>query len=361
MNGENKPIGPAPHSSESGVGPAPLPDNRPFTPPGPSGPTPPPPVPPTGTSGPAGGIPSGPPPPPPPQIDIRTMASDADSLKRSGGLGTEPKTFSPADLAKEPVFASEIVSPAGAGAAKAGVSGKKVGLVAGAAAILFLAALAGYFFVWPLFSGSEEEQVVTETTPPPVLPTETPAPPAPTSQSLFTKPAASTKEVSLSTLTLAELSSALKTKSGEAAATGTVKEVIVKVNGTSATSSALLNVLVPGTGLESMLEPLVTSFIYYDAKGAWPGYIFKLKSGTNPAAAQTSTVKIEQSVNLAALYLTSPGAPKGGWKDGSVDSAKTRYLAYSAAGASLNYGWVNNYLVISTSYDGFKKALDLIK
>lgn len=349
MNGENRPTGP--------VGPAPLPDNAPASPsqggpPGGPSPTPSPPPPPPPTP------PAGPPSPPPPQIDIRTLASDADSLKTSGGMGTAPKTFSPADLAKEPVFGAEIVSPTAAGAVKAGGAGKKLGIVLGAIAVLALAAAAGYFFIWPLFSGNEEEQI-TVVTSPPLLPTE-PAPAAPTSRSFFTTPAAATGEVNLSALTLAELSGALKTKSGESAATGTVKEIILKVNNTSATSSALLSVLAPGTGLESMLESGVTSFIYYDTKGAWPGYIFKFKSGASSTAAQTSTAKIEQSSNLAALYLTSPGtASKDGFKSGTIAATKTRYLSFTG-GASLNYGWVGNYLVISTSFDGFKKAMELL-
>ena len=284
------------------------------------------------------------------------MASDRESLQRSGGLGTEPKTFSPADLSKEPVFNAEITSPAGV--VEKGAGGKKIGIAVGAIAILALAGAIGYFLVWPNFSDKEEPQV-TKVTPPALLPAE-PTPPAPTSQSFFTKSAASTKEVNLSVLTLAELSLALKTKSGESVATGTVKEVILKVNNTSATSSALLSVLVPGTGLESMLESGATSFIYYDTKGAWPGYVFKLKSGTNPAAAQTSTAKIEQSTSLAALYLASPGTVStGGFKNGSAGAIKTRYLSF-ASGASFNYGWVNNYLVISTSFDGFKKAVALL-
>lgn len=300
----------------------------------------------------------GPPPPPPPQIDIRTMASDAESLKSTGGLGTEPKTFSPADLAKEPIFTSEIASPAGTTRAS-GVSSKKMGLVAGAAAILVLVGAVGYFFIWPLLSNKEAPQVTEVAPPAPLLPVN-PTPPAPISQGFFIKPAAGIKEVNLSVLTLAELSSALKTKTGEPVAAGAVKEIILKVNGTSATSSALLNVLLPGTGLESMLEPGVTSFIYYDAKGAWPGYAFKLKSGTDPAFTATSTVKIEQSTNLAALYLTGPGtASKNGFKSGSVAGVNTRYLSFSN-GASLNYGWFDNYLVISTSFDGFKKAVELL-
>ena len=285
------------------------------------------------------------------------MASDRESLQRSGGLGTEPKTFSPADLSKEPVFNAEITSPAGV--VEKGAGGKKIGIAVGAIAILALAGAIGYFLVWPNFSDKEEPQV-TKVTPPALLPAE-PTPPAPTSQSFFTKPATSTEQRDLSVLTLTELSSALKTQPGEeSAAVGTVKEVILKVNNTPATSSALLNVLVPGTGLESMLESGATNFIYYDSKGAWPGYVFKLKSGTNPAAAQTSTAKIEQSTSLAALYLASPGtASTGGFKNGSAGAIKTRYLSFTS-GASFNYGWVNNYLVISTSFNGFKKAVELL-
>lgn len=351
MNGENKPIGPAP-----------LPDNIPSTPTGASGPPPssPPPPPPTGAM-PAGGQgpQSGPPPPPPPQIDIRTMASDAESLKSTGGMATKPKTFSPADLAKEPVFGAEIVSPAPA-TPRPGGAGKKLALALGAVAILAAAAAVGYFFVWPLFTGEEE---VTETAPPPQptggLPT--PPPPPPSHQSYFkTAPSGGTKSVSLSSLTLSELVSALKATSGEATSTALVKEVAVSVSGKALTSTALVAVILPGSGLETYLEGDATVYAYYTGGKSYPGYVFKLKENASSTAAKTAAAKIEQSTNLTALYPESPGAAKGTWKSGSVSGVNTRYQAYSTAGASLNYGWLNNYLVISTSYDGFKKALELL-
>lgn len=337
------------------MGPAPLPDNTP-----PSGPpTPPPTSPPSPPAGPAG-----PPPPPPPQIDIRTMASDAQSLRTSGGLGAEPKTFSPADLSKEPVFGPEIVSPVAAGAAKAGGAGKKLAITLGVIAVLALAAGVGYFFVWPLFSG-EEAQPITEIIPPPLLPTE-PAAPALTHQSFFTNsPAGGSKEASLASLTLSQLSSALKAASGEATSTGIIKEVILTSEGKSLSSVQALELVLPGGGLEAYVESDVTVYAYYANGKSYPGYIFKLKSDADTKAAEAAAVKIESSANLAALYPESPGASKGGWKSGSVSGVSTRYQAYSSAGASLNYGWVSaggeSYLVISTSFDGFKKALDLLK
>ena len=133
------------------------------------------------------------------------------------------------------------------------------------------------------------------------------------------------------------------------------------MNGSAATSGQVLGVLVPGSGLETYLEADVTVFAYYNGGKSYPGYVFKLKSGADLVSAQAAAAKIEASANLAALYPDNPGAPKGGWKDGSVGGVKTRYLAYSSAGASVNYGWAGNYLVISTSYEGFKKAAELLK
>lgn len=357
MDRENKPIGPASPEASQG-GPAPLPDNSPPGGQPPTSPPTPPSMPPPPPSGPVPAGASGPPPPPPPQLDIRTMASDADSLKSTGGLGAEPRTFSPADLAKEPVITSEIVSPAVTGAATAGTSGKKIAIILGAIAVLALAAAVGYYFVWPLFSG-EEEQVTETTPPPPLLPTA--PPPTPAHQSYFsTPPSGGAKSVTLGSLTLGELSKTLKATSSEATSTGVIKEVTLASGSKSLTSAQVLGLIAPGSGLEAYMEGDITAFAYY-AKGiSYPGYIFKLRSNADAKVAQTAAAKIETSVNLAALYPDNPGAPKGTWKNGSVNGISTRYQAYSSTGASLNYGWVGNYLVISTSYDGFKKAVELL-
>ncbi|MBI3088724.1 MAG: hypothetical protein HYY99_00465 [Candidatus Colwellbacteria bacterium] len=291
------------------------------------------------------------------------MASDTESLRTSGGLGTEPKTFSPADLSKEPVFAPEITSPAGGAAAGAG--GKKLGLLAGAIGVLALAAAVGYFFVWPLITKEEPQETVV-TAPTSTLPTAAaPTPPAPVPsahQSYFVRPPANTKQVVIENVTLSQLASSLKASSGEVTSTSVFSEILLQTTGSKAVSStSLIGLIAPGSGLEPSLESDVTAFAYYINGKSYPGYIFKLKSGADLKAAQTAATQIENSANLAALYPESPGAPKGSWKSGSVSGVQTRYLVYASAGASLNYGWVNNYLVVSTSFEGFKKAVDLLK
>lgn len=292
------------------------------------------------------------------------MSSDAESLQASGGLGTEPKTFSPADLTKEPVFTSEIVSPATP--ASAGTSGKKLGMLLAALGVLAVAAAVGYFFVWPLVTKEEPQETVV-TTPTSTLPTPSPAPtppPAPPSghQSYFVKPTSGSKQIALSSLTLTQLAGALKATSTDATSTGVLREIVLTVDNKNATSASLVSIIFPGSGLEAYLESDATIFAYYMNGRTYPGYIFKLKSGADLKVAQAAAAKIEQSANLTALYPESPGAPKGSWKSGSVSGVSTRYQAYSSAGASLNYGWVNNnYLVLSTSFDGFKKAVELLK
>src|SRR3989338_8200645 len=49
-----------------------------------------------------------PPPPPPPEITIRTMKSDMEALKQTGGAAPVPKPFTPPELAKLP---SELKAP----------------------------------------------------------------------------------------------------------------------------------------------------------------------------------------------------------------------------------------------------------
>ena len=77
--------------------------------------------------------------------------------------------------------------------------------------------------------------------------------------------------------------------------------------------------------------------------------------------------QIEGSTSLGRLYLNPPGTQgEGGFSDGLVtlkngDTIDTRYVPFSGEGASLNYGWIANYLVISTSFSGMKQALEMLQ
>ena len=278
------------------------------------------------------------------------MASDVSSLKQTGGLGPEPKVFRPSDLVTEPSLDANVVIT--------GVKHPKkiAAVVAGVVAFLALAGAVAYFFLLPLFTGEEEAEVPVVTPPP----AETPEAGF-QHQSFFTKAPDATEVTGLSVLTQAEFVAALGTDAADQTA-GTLKEVALTVNGSPANAEDFLALMLPGNNLSAVLEDDFTAFVYADSNGVWPGYVFKLKEGEDLVVAKERAVLLESSTNLPSFYLVSPGTPAAaGFKDGEAGTAVTRYLAYSNAGASFNYSWVGDYLVLGTSYNGFVKAVSLLE
>ena len=108
-----------------------------------------------------------------------------------------------------------------------------------------------------------------------------------------------------------------------------------------------------------LFEEDFTSVIFYDSNGAWFGLVAKLKAGADLNLAKTLMAKLEQSADLVNLYMQDPGASVGSaFKDGSANKLPVRYMNFSKAGASLDYGWTNsNLFVMSTSYNGMKAIL----
>lgn len=108
--------------------------------------------------------------------------------------------------------------------------------------------------------------------------------------------------------------------------------------------------------LAAIFQDDFTTFVYYDNNGIWPGYIAKLNPDASIVPAQELVARLETaSSSLKNLFATTPGVISvAGFKDGSV---KNRYITFKKAGASVDYGWYNNYFVIGTSFDGFKAAL----
>ena len=76
------------------------------------------------------------------------------------------------------------------------------------------------------------------------------------------------------------------------------------------------------------------------------------------ADAQAAFAVIE-GLNVGALYLKDPGAAES-FQTGPFKGAPIRYSVFAAPGASLNYGAVGDYMVIATSFDGFKTSVDLL-
>lgn len=322
--------------------------------------TPPPPPPPPPPR-PAATAPGAPPSPPAPEIDIRTMASDAQSLKSTGGIGTEPKVFRPSDFAT----GGQVQKP-GVGVIEHSRGAKKriVAIVVAAAIVLGGVAAAVYFLILPLFAPEPAPIVVAE--PPVSEPGQTEAPVSSEQavfehQSFFVNPPDIVQTIQLPSVTQAQILAGLQANLAEGAADGTVQEVAFTVEGNPLSSAGILDTLFADAGLSTLFENDFTAFVYYDENGAWPGYIFRLPEGSDATSVAAAVRTAIEGAGLGSLYLADPGDPDAaGFRDGTVNGIATRYRPYSQPGASFNYGWDGNYLVLSTSFAGFKAAVGLL-
>jgi hypothetical protein len=111
------------------------------------------------------------------------------------------------------------------------------------------------------------------------------------------------------------------------------------------------------------LNPDDTFFAYQDQNGFWPGIVLSLKPGINAASAKNDVQSLESSSAVASLFLNAVGAPAvGGFMDSTVTSTAVRTLVFSTATppSTFAYGWYQNYLIISTSRNGFAAAMNLL-
>lgn len=299
--------------------------------------------------------------PPPPDIGIRTMASDLSSLKSSGGLEPKAKTFRPEDFSTEAIFqpkedGSEL------GVNQRSGSHKSLYIILGVVGFVIVAGLVIYFFVWPLINPPVSTAPVVDNNPPVVTEPITPA--AIIHKSFFTTPAALVVPMNLSNLNLAEVSSALNA-AAIGISQGSLAEINLTVNSVSPESSDFLSTVFPQLDkaiLASNFERDFTVFVYRDANGSWPGYIFKISdTGVMDRVATPFKAIVESSTDLGSLFLTDVGKQAGNFKDGlKVGESTARYVSFATTGASFNYGWFGNYLVVSTSFNGFKESLKVL-
>lgn len=280
------------------------------------------------------------------QVDLRTMQSDAASIKSSGGIGVEPKTFDPNELIKDGVFQPQKTAASG-GKKKAAI------MVAVISAVLAGAAAVAYFVIFPSIT-SDKTPVPAQEEPRIVEPVaEEPQVEEPAHVSVFGGKVASERQIVLSGISVAEIRTGLS--SGTAAGTG-MEDISFSINGNPVTSGELLGVMMPVESLSQSLESDFTAFVYHDANGSWPGYVFTVKTPMTLADAKTA---IETRTDLNNFYAEDPGKI-GTFKDGAVGGVKARYATFVKKGASFNYGFVGDYLVISTSFNGFKEAVNLL-
>ena len=238
---------------------------------------------------------------------------------------------------------------------------RSVFIILGVVGFVIVAGLVVYFFIMPLIFPLEEAPIV-ETPPVETPPVEVEVPPL-IHQSYFVSPAASTIAMNLNNLNLAEVDSALN-----ASSTGmereTVREVTFTVSGNVPEAANFLSIAFPELNrdfLTASFERDFTTFLYRDVNGSWPGYIFRLKPNSSLEQVVSAVKSIEVSQNIPELYLSDITPSSAGFKDGlKVGDTNARYLAMNAPGASFNYAWFNNHLVVGTSFNGFREALKLL-
>jgi hypothetical protein len=309
-------------------------------------------------------------------ISIRTMESDMTAIKEGGGVPKEPERFNPSDLHTEKkTFDPETKEAVQADApaapdtkvdtevpqeAKSDGSKKKVLLVIGAFTILCIAI--GYFFVAPLiFTGEPTgEEIASENeTPGENTVSETPSF---IHESFFAGGMDMAGTASVSAVSLGEVQAsvdALIASSGDAK--DVFQEVTFRNNADPMSSHDLLSVMLPSVDraiVESLFAEDFSAFIYYDEKGAWPGYVFALSeeallsSAVQPRVVVREIMESASTDDIAHFFTASPGEPQAAFNNGSTFE-DSRYRTYSLPGASFNYGWDGYYLVLSTSYSGF--------
>ncbi len=104
-------------------------------------------------------------------------------------------------------------------------------------------------------------------------------------------------------------------------------------------------------------EPEMYAFVYRDRRGTWPGYVLKLKPQETPILLQLDLIKIEtQTSSLVKLFYASPGKMVSEFSDDQLSSEPIRSAVFTKG--SFYYGWFyDQYLILSTSFEGLKQAL----
>jgi len=317
--------------------------------------------------------------PPPPPITIRTMESDKKSMQSSGGTPI-PQQVKPDELKlpvsgeEEPPFSPSSTLPEPETTEKEGLPKwiKTTGIIAGAIVIFGGFAWLGYYYVYPLIFPPQPElpAPLQETTTQPIETetAETSEQPAQiTHQSLFVSAPTQTESLLIASVDAGSIQEALVAAATQTLTSGSIKEIAFETDGRPMKSSEFLPALLPVLTDEEILANFkddFTSYVYYDDNGTWPGFIFKMQDDAVLFEAQNIAKKIEtaQITSLKNLFISDPQDKNSEtFADGQLKETATRYLPFKTTGASLNYGIINNYLLISTSYAGIQKAVELLR
>ncbi|MBI5153037.1 MAG: hypothetical protein HZA36_01065 [Parcubacteria group bacterium] len=302
-----------------------------------------------------------------PHVVIHTMESDIQDAKKALSQIIPPTTVP--NIEKSDFHGNEPQSLGSRTSQKVEPPSKSK-LLIGIILILVVLSAAGYFgydTITPIFvnkmtlpipQSSEQEKAASLT--------QEETPPTPTTQqsshaSLLKKPADKTISSNIESLTFQDIKKIYASLVNEQA--GTLEEIIPSFNTTSIALKnfgALFLVSFPF----NLFEDDFTLLAYHDAKGVWSVVILKLKPNTeNQNIALTKAdiqriVEQDSQISITQLFAEDPGAPTSNFINGGVPNsqAEVRYRTFEN-GNVLNYGWLDDKLIISTSYAGLKEVI----
>lgn len=202
---------------------------------------------------------------------------------------------------------------------------------------------------------AEEEETVPEEE---TQPEEQGEIPAESHVSIFSSPADSTVTKEMASVSLTELKTALEISPTEVPLFREV--VLTDTEGNIIRSEEILAVIAPNTFTEAVRGDInsdPTVFTYTDDGGTWMGLALEAKSSADLDSLKSSVSGIESSISeVKNFFLSDPGTETS-WKSGASGGVTSRYLSFSEEGASFNYGWSGDILLISGSYSTFGKAV----
>lgn len=305
-------------------------------------------------------------PPPPPEVKIRTMRSDLESMAKSGGSLPHFETV------KAPGLKILSLEESKKEADKS--SEKSFWIIASVVAVIVISGV--IYFGYQIFRNQQGSSVpsgnVVPVTPSTSLPVNEVLGPAQefVHMTFFKKPPEET--LTFIAKSQAENAQELRTfgqRMLEVLATAKKETKFIEIlfkddSGADLSLSEVLSLsgslVLPGDFLLAKFNPDPTVFVYRDAKGSWPGYVFELKPNENWLFLKDDIIKLEKSAKIENFFLVSPGPPvggaAGGFEDIVISSQPARKLTFSF-GAAFVYGWFRGHLILSSSEDGLKEAL----
>lgn len=300
-----------------------------------------------------------------PEYEIRTMASDKETIKASGGAETAPRSFIPASPSGEPVF-----NPALGAEAKKSASKKAIVIAIVSIVVIGIGALA-FFFIKPLLTAPVvtppplPSAIITEEEVAPLSPELPSVAESVTAHSSFFTVAADIVEPKLvEEVSLDSLKAAFVAPEDAVPADASLREIVLSSPSGLLPFSEFISVLLPdmnAEGMKAIFENDFTLFTYRSKLSDLPGFIAKVKPEAVPEVLASVSSAVESSPNLKNLYLSDPGKISA-FKSGTINGDPVKYASFASAGLAFDYGWFKNaeeanYLVVSSSFEGMKEAI----